>query len=147
MEAIILVGLQASGKSTFCKQRLFDSHIRINLDMLRTRHREQLLLQACLEAKQPFVVDNTNPTIGDRNRYIEIAKAAQFCVKGYYFASQIDACRTRNDRRERVVPVPGMLSTYAQLQLPSFAEGFDELYYVAIDINGEFEVSEWRDEV
>ena len=61
MEALIFVGLQASGKSTFYKERFFTTHLRINLDMLRTRHRERLLIGACLEAKQPFVVDNTNP--------------------------------------------------------------------------------------
>ena len=39
MEIIILMGIQASGKSTFYRQKFADSHIRINLDMLKTRHR------------------------------------------------------------------------------------------------------------
>ncbi|HEX6716319.1 MAG TPA: hypothetical protein VF088_04375 [Pyrinomonadaceae bacterium] len=30
--------------------------------MLKTKHRLRLILQACLETKQPFVVDNTNVT-------------------------------------------------------------------------------------
>jgi len=37
MEAVIFVGLQAAGKSTFYRERFFDTHVRINLDMLRTR--------------------------------------------------------------------------------------------------------------
>ncbi len=57
MQAIIFIGIQASGKSSFYKEQFFKTHIRINLDMLRTRHREDILLRACLEAKQPFVVD------------------------------------------------------------------------------------------
>lgn len=61
MEAILLCGIQATGKSTFCRERLFSSHVRLNLDMLKTRHREDVLLRACIEAKQPFVIDNTNP--------------------------------------------------------------------------------------
>ena len=65
MEAVIFIGLQAAGKSTFYRQRFIDSYIRLNLDMLRTRHREQLLFRACLEAKQPVVIDNTNPRISD----------------------------------------------------------------------------------
>ena len=69
MEAVIFCGVQGSGKSTFYTDRLADSHVRINLDMLRTRRREQILLRACIEAKQPFVVDNTNPTIESRRRY------------------------------------------------------------------------------
>jgi tRNA(His) 5'-end guanylyltransferase len=34
MEAVILAGIQAAGKSTFCRERFFDSHVRINLDKL-----------------------------------------------------------------------------------------------------------------
>ena len=41
MELILLIGIQASGKSTFFKRRYCDTHVRINLDMLKTRHREE----------------------------------------------------------------------------------------------------------
>lgn len=149
MEAVILMGLQASGKSSFCKKWLFDTHIRINLDMLRTRHRERLLIGACIEAKQPWVVDNTNPTREDRLGYIQQARNAGFRVRGYYFASQIEQCKARNRGRslERIVPLAGLLGTYGKLQLPNWSEGFDELYYVSIDEQGQFIVSEWVDEV
>lgn len=70
MEAVIFIGLQAAGKSSFYREKFIDTHIRINLDMLKTRHRETILLNACLEAKQPLVIDNTNPTIEERKRYI-----------------------------------------------------------------------------
>jgi len=39
MEAIIFIGIQATGKSTFYKDNFFKTHIRINLDMLKTRKR------------------------------------------------------------------------------------------------------------
>jgi hypothetical protein len=68
MEAILFIGIQAVGKSTFYKERFFTTHVRINLDMLKTRHRELLLLQACIAARQPFVVDNTNIFKRDRAR-------------------------------------------------------------------------------
>jgi hypothetical protein len=55
MEAVILIGIQGSGKSTFYRKRFFDTHMRISLDLLRTRHREKLLLRACLEGTQSFV--------------------------------------------------------------------------------------------
>ncbi len=149
METIILIGLQASGKSSFCRERLFDSHVRINLDMLRTRHREKLLIDSCHEAKQPYVVDNTNPTRDDRVGYIHGAKDSGFRVIGYYFASNIHACKIRNSKRsaEHSVPIEGILGTYGKLQLPVWDEGFDELYYVSICGEGMFSVSEWVDEV
>src|SRR5512135_601345 len=99
MELVIFVGIPASGKSTFYLQHFFETHIRINLDMLRTRHREHLLIEACIAARQPFVVDNTNVTREDRARYIVPAKAAGFQVVGYYFRSSIGASIERNRGR------------------------------------------------
>ena len=34
--------------------------------MLKTRHRERILFNACLTAKQAVAIDNTNPALGDR---------------------------------------------------------------------------------
>ena len=148
MEAIIFIGIQASGKSTFFKERFADSHMRLNLDMLKTRHREKILLQAMLEAKQPFVVDNTNPAISDREPTIAAAKAARFRVVGYYFQSSAKQAIERNAGREghAVVPERAILGTYNRLELPTWDEGFDELYYVSCG-DGSFEVQEWSDEV
>jgi predicted kinase len=78
VQAILFTGIQATGKSSFYRERFFHTHVRINLDMLRTRHRERVLLRACLDALQPFVVDNTNLTRRDRAAYIELARAAGF---------------------------------------------------------------------
>lgn len=148
MEAILLCGIQATGKSTFCKERLFGTHVRLNLDMLRTRHREELLLQACIEGKQPFVIDNTNATRAERQRYISPAKGAGFAVKGYYFESRVADALARNAQRaaDERVPDVGIKGTSGRLELPSFEEGFDALFYVRVTDSG-FDVQEWRDEV
>ena len=80
MNVVIFSGIQATGKSTFFKERFADTHIRINLDMLRTRNREKRLFELCLELQQPCVVDNTNPAAADRASYIEPARAAGFSI-------------------------------------------------------------------
>ncbi|MBH8575725.1 ATP-binding protein [Nostocaceae cyanobacterium CENA369] len=149
MEAIIFIGIQGAGKSTFYRDRFFNTHIRINLDMLKTRHREQIFLQACLEAKQPFVVDNTNPTVEERKRYITPAKAKGFQVVGYYFQSELEECKKRNSQRnsEQIVPIIGLLATYKKLVLPSWQEGFDALYSVKTNLNYSFIVEEWQSEI
>ena len=149
MEAVIFVGLQGAGKSTFYKERFFATHLRINLDMLNTRHREKRLLLACVETSQPFVVDNTNPTRAEREVYIRAAKDAGFCVVGYYFQSRVEDCKRRNDQRPLVqqVPLRGMLGTAGRMEFPARAEGFDDLFYVRIDEAGGFVVEEWKDEV
>ncbi|MBW4564606.1 MAG: ATP-binding protein [Mojavia pulchra JT2-VF2] len=149
MEAIIFIGIQGAGKSTFYRDRFFNTHIRINLDMLKTRHREQILFQACLEAKQPFVIDNTNPTVEDRKRYILPAKAKRFRVLGYSFQSKLEDCKQRNSQRspEQVVPLVGLLATYKKLVLPNWQEGFDAIYSVKAGFNYSFIVEEWNREI
>jgi len=149
MEAVIFIGIQATGKSTFFQRRFFDTHVRINLDMLKTRNRERILLAACLDARQSFVIDNTNLTRQARAGYISQAKAAGFGVSGYYFKSALQAALERNSRRggKSLIPEKGILSAYRKLELPSFDEGFDRLFYVEIAEDGQFNVKEWRDEV
>ena len=46
MEMVLFIGIQATGKSSFYLERFFRTHVRINGDMLKTRHREELLIQS-----------------------------------------------------------------------------------------------------
>ncbi len=148
-EAIIFVGLQGAGKSTFYKERFFNTHLRVNLDMLRTRHRERILLRACIEMKSPFVVDNTNPTIADRAGYIALAKEAAYRVSGYFFETPPQECARRNAGRAEAERVPpgAIWGTHKRLQGPTFAEGFDALYAVRPDGAGGFVSEEWPGKV
>lgn len=148
-EAVIFVGLQGAGKSTFYQERLAATHLRINLDMLKTRHRERRLLEVCLETGTRFVIDNTNPTRASREVYVRAAKDAGFRLICYYFQSRIEDCVRRNELRspEHQIPLRGILGTARRMEIPSRAEGFDELYYVLISEAGRFIVEEWRDEV
>ena len=132
MEMILFSGIQAAGKSTFFKERFVDTHIRINLDMLRTRHREGLLIAACLQAKQPLVVDNTNLRVGDRAGYIARARALGFRVAGYRFQVTLEAAIARNAARScrRPVPEKALRAAIKQWQPPDWAEDFDALFDV-----------------
>jgi predicted kinase len=150
METVIFIGIQAVGKSTFYKERFFATHVRINLDMLKTRQREALLLQAYLAARQPFVVDNTNILKRERARYIELAKPTGFRVVGYYFQSRLQDALLRNRQRtgRANIPEKGVIAKHQRLEIPSYAEGFDKLYYVAIDpAASQFIIREWKDEI
>jgi len=135
VEAVIFVGVQGAGKTTFYVERFLHSHLRISLDLLRTRHRERVFFEACLATRQPFVVDNTNPTAADRVRYVGPARDAGFRVVGYYFeTTAVEAARRNAGRPERQrVPARAIYSTHKRLQPPDLAEGFDALYTVTID--------------
>lgn len=149
MEAVIFVGIQGAGKSTFFKERFFDTHVRINLDMLRTKHRERLLFETCLEAKQKFVIDKTNLTREEREKYIVAARTFGFNIVGYYFRTDLAKAIERNNQREGKAKIPdkGLYSSFKRLQIPQFDEGFDELFYVSITGENQFAVENWKDEI
>lgn len=148
MEIVIFMGLQGAGKSSFFKQRFFQSHVRISLDLLKTRHREMRLLEVCLATGQRVVVDNTNPTCEERVQYIKAARLVNFRIIGFYFQSKIEDCLIRNRMRNDSERVPdvAVLSTASRIELPHHDEGFDELFYVRLN-DGRYVVEEWRDEV
>ncbi|MDQ0057929.1 AAA family ATPase [Paenibacillus harenae] len=141
MEMLLFVGLQAAGKSTFFKEKWYETHMRLNMDMLRTRRREAILLDALLQAKQPFVVDNTNPTAEDRKAYIDKAQAHRFRIVGYYFVPDYLESINRNEGRSGKAKIPeiGIRSVMKKLQQPTWDEGFDDIYDVTSK-NGVFTV-------
>lgn len=143
---VLMIGLQGSGKSTFCQSVLGDAYVRINLDTLKTRHRESLLLQECMEQGKSFVIDNTNPTREDRLRYIPLAKAAGYRIVGYFMESKLKTCLERNAQREGKAKIPStaIAATSNRLQMPSYAEGFDALYFVKND-GTSMRVEKWRE--
>lgn len=152
MKAVIFMGIQASGKSTFFREQFAGRYVHINLDTLKTRYREKVLLTSCIEAQKPFVIDNTNPTPDDRARYILPAKTAGYEITGYYFQSIIQDCALRNEKRnqerakKQQIPFPALAGTAKKLVLPAYAEGFDTLYYVRIDPKGGFFVEKYTEE-
>lgn len=149
MEMILFTGGQAAGKSTFFDFRFRNTHIRINLDMLRTRHRENGLIDACLAFKQPLVIDNTNPTVADRARYIDKARSAGFSITCFFFDVPIEAMLARNDLREGKARVPdaAIRATCRKLERPGLAEGFRAVYRVVPQGSMEFQIEEMPHEI
>jgi len=135
----IFVGLQASGKTSFYKKYLSDRYLSLSLDMLKTRHREDILLIACLSSKTNFVIDNTNPTIKDRKRYINIVKNHRFkyYIECYYFNCSLEECIERNSSRTKIPKVPEIALKYVNknLQIPTYDEGFDTIFDIHIKNN------------
>jgi len=145
----MFIGIQATGKSSFYKERFYRTHVRVNYDMLKTRHREELLFSACIEGKTKFVVDNTNLTRLERARYITPARNAGFTVIGFFFQSRVADALRRNAGRNEIERVPdkGILGASGKLDLPSKTEGFDQLFFVRLNDSDGFTVEEWKNEV
>jgi predicted kinase len=124
MEAVVLCGLQGSGKTTLYRDRFLDTHEHVSLDVVQTRAREAELLRTCLDEGRSFVVDNTNPTPADRRRYVEPARAAGFKVIGYLVEAGAGEAFARAG-----IPPGRVAATARALQPPTPEEGFDELWH------------------
>lgn len=145
---VVLIGIPATGKSTFFRERFGDTHVRVNRDMLGTAHREKLLLDACFAGGIDFVSDKTNVLRAERVKLIDRAKSAGFRVDGYFLQSRKAECMERNGLRTGKARVPdaaiGGMS--GRLELPSWGEGYDALSFVRIE-DSVFVVEDWQDEV
>ncbi len=141
-EAAVFCGIQGGGKTTFYRARFAASHARINLDELKTRHREREVLAGCLAARRSFVVDNTNPTEAERAEYVRPALAHGFRVVAFWLEVLPLEALARNATREGRdrIPVPGILGTYKRLRVPSPAEGFEAVFRVRPESNERFVV-------
>jgi predicted kinase len=138
LEVVIFAGLQASGKSTFFRERFAATHELVSKDLFpnnRNRNRRQEeLIRAALSAGSPVVVDNTNPTVEVRRALIELGREYGAKIVGYYFESPARESVRRNLSRAGKAKVPdvAIYATARKLVPPSYPEGFDELFRVRL---------------
>jgi predicted kinase len=132
-EAIIFVGLQGSGKTTYFDSHFAETHEHVSRDILRTPDREAAVIGECIRSGRSYVVDNTNATRAIRAPLIRQAKAAGFRVHSYFFEISVRTALGRNNHRKdkKPIPVPAILRTAKQLERPSLNEGFDEIQAVS----------------
>ena len=146
MEVIILIGLQASGKSTFHRQHFAATHAYVSRDQFRNsrdpKRRQRELIAQALASGQSVVVDNTSPRAADRAPVIQQAREQGAEVVGYFFEPDIRASVARNRSRQGMERVPdvAIFSTAKRLERPSLAEGFDRLFRVRASGDSRFEV-------
>ena len=145
LECAILVGLPASGKTTFYQTRLASTHLHVSKDNWpnapRKGARQARQISEALSQGRSIAVDNTNPAVEDRRTIIDQARAHGARVVGYYFDASTRAAVGRNRGRTAAARVPDIAIFAAAKRMvePRSDEGFDELYRVSI-VNGGFDV-------
>jgi predicted kinase len=139
MECVILIGLPASGKSTFFRERFARTHDHVSKDLLRSnrrpqRRQEQLVAEP-LAAGRSVVIDNTNPSVAVRAPLIALAKAHGAEVVGYVFVTEAADALRRNRAREghARVPAVAIFTARQRFEMPTPAEGFDRLFEVKMN--------------
>jgi predicted kinase len=142
---VVLVGLQASGKTTFCRQVLSE-YVQVSKDHwpnARNRQRRQLrLIEESLAAGRNVAVDNTNPSPEEWQPLIETARQASARVVAYWFPPDLAGSLRRNAARQgrACVPETGMRAVMARLREPRLTDGFDAVLTVRFDGAGGFAV-------
>ena len=131
-QAVIFVGLQGSGKTTYFRNHFSATHEHISRDLQQTSQREAALIEECLCGGRSFVVDNTNATRAVRAPLIRKANENGFRVLCYFFNTPVRTAIGRNNHRKdkRPIPVPAILRTAKRLEQPSLDEGIDEVHIV-----------------
>lgn len=144
----VLVGLQASGKSTFARGLAAGGYVVVSKDAFpnaRRRQRRQLRLVAeALVAGRDVVVDNTNPSPAEWAPLVGVAGEHGAAAVAYWFPPDAAASWRRNaerPHRERV-PEAGLRATLARLRRPTAADGFAAVRTVTLDGAGGFAVAE-----
>lgn len=148
---MILIGLPASGKTSFYREQFAGTHDHVSKDLMRHARspgaRQEQLIETSLAAGRSVVVDNTNPTRAGRAAIVAAARRHGAEVTAYYFETEArDALRRNRARqgRERV-PDVAIFTARKRLEPPDPSEGFDRMYAVRLhEAEQRFDVREWR---
>jgi predicted kinase len=132
LSLVILIGLPASGKSTYFRQHFAATHVHVSKDVLPRGARQETLIDAALKAGKSVVVDNTNPSPDARAPLIALGRRHGARIVGYFFEIDVKTALVRNRQREGKARVPdvALFVTRKKLLPPSYDEGFDEIHVI-----------------
>ena len=151
IKCFLLVGIPASGKSTFAKQLateedaviLSTDSIRAKLygnesiqgkwsDIERELHKS---IKHYISLNVPVIVDATHTKPEHRKPLLNLSSRIKWAC--YWLDADLSDCLERNQARTRTVPSHVIESMYNQLKLtpPAMVEGFENVYQIKVRNN------------
>ncbi len=152
-ELIVLVGLPASGKSTWAKENADKNNATIvssdeyrkneygdeskqgdNHKLFEKIHVDILEL---LSQGKSVIFDGTNISFKHRKQFLDkVSKLENVNKTCILFATSFDRCLDRNSKRERIVPESVIKRMRENFNTPMFSEGWDNID-IKFDYNSE----------
>jgi len=144
IKCFLLVGIPASGKSTYSKQlATVEGAVILSTDSIRAKlygdesiqgswsdiERElHKAIKHYTDLKVPVIVDATHTKPEHRKPLLSLSKRIEWAC--YWLDADLKECLKRNQTRARTVPSHVIKSMYNQLKLtpPTTAEGFTNIY-------------------
>lgn len=92
-----MVGSPASGKSHFVRTQLSPKQYQVvSRDQLGTWQKCVVFLKKLLLEKKNVVVDNTNPDIASRQRFIDVCKEMNVPTRCFIMTTSLERCLHNN---------------------------------------------------
>lgn len=142
-EVVVFVGFPASGKTTFYETVMkCGNYIHVNRDILGTWQKCVALCEQQLLNGRKVVVDNTNPDVESRSRYISCAQKHGVPVRCFQFTTTLAQAKhnnkfrelTTNSRSDRKKVTEIAYNTFkSRFVQPSITEGFTEVIKVTVN--------------
>ncbi|GAB0095715.1 Polynucleotide kinase 3 phosphatase [Sergentomyia squamirostris] len=146
-EMIVMVGSPGSGKSSFVRNNYSGQKYEVvSRDRLGTWQKCASAAATALQNGKSVIVDNTNPDMESRRRYLEVAKKAKCSCRAFVMTTTQMQARHNIAFRELIDPTHVkineiVLNSYkSKFKEPTTAEGFSEI--VRVNVLPKFEKKE-----
>jgi len=146
---IIMIGSQASGKSTFIRKHIlpkFPNFVYTSLDQIKTQSKLIKIVSEELKNNKTVIIDNTNYDKKNRLIWLNLAKLMNKSIIGIYMNIDKEVSLHMNTYRsckkiisgdDKIVPDIAIHKYYKNFEEPSKDEGFNKL--LIYNLNLEFD--------
>ncbi|XP_062872687.1 bifunctional polynucleotide phosphatase/kinase [Trichomycterus rosablanca] len=138
-EVIVAVGFPGSGKSTFFNTHIIPKgYVYVNRDTMGSWQQCVAACERALKEGRSIAVDNTNPDVESRKRYVDVSRNAGVPCRCFNFTASFELAKHNNTFREiapsttKHVHVNDMVfhSYKKKFVAPSLSEGFSEILQI-----------------
>lgn len=105
LEVVLMVGFPGSGKSHFSKEYFQkEGYELISRDQLKNWQKCVSRMESCIDEKKSCVIDNTNPDVASRKRFIDVVKKLRVPIRAFVMNTNYKHAKHNNAFRELTDP-------------------------------------------